>query len=152
MQNQGCGAKSQRRRDTREGLQRKHLANRSMKTFVFSFRSMKRHVLDWKTLHLYRCGVISPHWLESSGSSILAWASWSIQSFLAWKLLGILLSAHYFLTRSSPAVFYSCIVFSLSPSLFCHSLSPLLKSLGALWFSKGRERALLLSYRRQAAG
>lgn len=62
------------------------------------------------------------------------------------------LNSFLFFTRSSPAVFNSCMLFSLSPSLFSLSLLPPLKSLGVLWFSKGQKRAALLSYRKAGRG
>lgn len=52
-------------------------------------------------------------------------------------------SIYFSFTSSSPAVFNSYMLFSLSPSLFSRSLSPLLKSLGLLCFSKGQKRAAL---------
>lgn len=79
----------------------------------------------------------------------MAWATWSFQRVLAWKLMGIPHSAHFFSGGSSPAVFNSFMLFSpsffLSLSLFSCSLLPPLKWFGVPRLWKGQRRADLLS-------
>lgn len=99
-----------------------------------------------KELTSFLCSAVSGRFV------FLYWQSLTccgLRLFLAINLLGIPFSVCFFLIIHH---LLSHMLFSLSPSLFPCILSLLLKSLVVQWFSKRSERAVLLSYRRWAAG
>lgn len=156
-------------RNTREGLGSRENTKQTeilKHTFVFNLWPIKWHLCVCSkttivTLSL-DCNLIVlnvKQWflqLNTTLKQVLWWCD--LSQLIHSELLGMKadgnpsLNSFLFFTRSSPAVFNSCMLFSLSPSLFSLSLLPPLKSLGVLWFSKGQKRAALLSYRKAGRG
>lgn len=70
----------------------------------------------------------------------MAWDIWSIQGFLAWKLLGFPLSGSFLFYHHLLSLIHAC-CFLFPPLCSLPLRCPFLKCLGVLWFSKGQERA-----------